>query len=346
MFENICNELKSSNPGRDRAKCDRIFGVHYISAYLGPCVLNGLQSRVAGFGGPGLIAQVLALEEELSTEFHKGMLFHDTGVACLLSGDEDSYEYLLAMTDEEEVKTTNGAHRRGTANLRSDSLTTKTITERIQFACDLLNGQETNIAANFTFATGVASITASRFDAWRQTLDALHQFELLRIIHDVQVFIGNKYPDYSAAKDNPFVMLRLAKALSHLAQWVESCLTQWQGTEGPGGALGGKLKADANFGRLLSATAGNTEAFAGNCPHGAAVDAELRQLLTDLAGASTGVQRQWRLLRILYIARNSTAHTIEPNLAMYNDRAFLLNLLQVVFVSVFVICQLKAKQMP
>jgi hypothetical protein len=76
------------------------------------------------------------------------------------------------------------------------------------------------------------------------------------------------------------------------------------------------------------------------------VDAELRKLLADLALAPAGVERQWRLLRILYIVRNSTAHTIEPALAMYTDRALLLNLLQVVFLSVFTISQLKARPMP
>jgi hypothetical protein len=121
-------------------------------------------------------------------------------------------------------------------------------------------------------------------------------------------------------------------------------LTQWQG--GGGEALGKKLKKDPDFGASLSKCAGSGDDFAGHSPKGSAVDTQLRQLLADLVAARVGAGRHWRLLRILYIVRNSTAHTIEPNLAMYQDRAFLLNLLQVVFVSVFVICQLKAKPMP
>lgn len=345
MFCKIINELKSSNPGRDRPKCDAIFSTHYISAYLAPCISTGLASRVAGFGGPNLIAQVLNLEEEMSTEFHKGVLFHDTAIACWLSGDEDGYEYLIAMTDEEECRTTGGGHHRGTANLRSDGLTARTITERMQFACNLLNGKIAGNAADYAFMTGDDPITAAKFDGWRQTLDALHQFEMLRIIHDAQVFLGLNYPNYSAAKDNPFVMLRLAKALSHLAQWVESCLTRWQGVGG--GTLSNKLKQDKDFGQTLSKCAGGEEQFAGNNPKGAAaVNADLRQLLADLKTAPVGAERQWRLLRILYIVRNSTAHTIESNLDVYQNRALLVALLQVVFVSVFTISQLKAKPMP
>jgi len=345
MSVTISDELKRCNPGRDRAKCDSIFSEHYIAAYLEPCISSGFSSRVSGFGGPHLIKQVLALEEELGTEFHKGVLFHDTAIACWLSGDEDGYEYLIAMTDEEECRTTGGAHQRGTANLRSNGLTAKTITERMQFACELLNGKIAGNAADLAFMTGEAPITAAKFDAWRQTLDELHQFELLRVVHDVQVFLGLNYPNYSAAKDNPFVMLRLAKALSHLAQWVESCLTRWQGVGG--GTLSNKLKQDKDFGQTLSKCAGGEDQFSGNNPKGAAaVNADLRQLLADLKTAPVGAERQWRLLRILYIVRNSTAHTIESNLDVYQNRALLVALLQVVFVSVFTISQLKAKPMP
>jgi hypothetical protein len=343
MFIDIEEALKRSNPGRDRDKCDSIFGIHYITAYLEPCISNGLASRVAGIGGPALIKRVLDLEKELSTEFHKGVLFHDTAIACWLSGDEDGYEYLIAMTDEEEYKTTHGAHARATFNLRSNTLTAKTILDRMQFACDLSNGKIANNAANLAFMTGVEPIAVTQFDVWRQTLDTLHQYELLRILHDAHAFVGIKYPDYTAANDNPFVMLRLAKTLSHLSQWVESCLTHWQVSSAK--TLGEKLKHDPDFGPRLIACAGKN-VFPGANVHGVGVEIELRKLLADLAGAPRGDQREWRLFRILYIVRNSTAHTIEPSLAVYQDRALLLNLVQVVFVSIFSISQLKAKPMP
>ena len=341
VFSYVLSELVRVQPGRDRAKCDPMFS-YYTQAYLVPCVSKHLASRVTNVGGDSLIQNVVALEKKMATEFHKGVLFHDTAVAQLVSGNEDGYEYLIAMTDEEEVRTQNGAHKRGTMNLRSDGLAAKTIIERMQFACDLLNGGIAGHAANFSFLTRATPVTPPQFDSWRQKLDALHQFELLRIIHDIEVFVGAGYPDYQPVKDNPFVMLRSAKALSHLAQWVESCLTQWQGTHG---GLHGKLNNDPEFSNALRASAGGAK-YPGNSPQGAAVDTDLQQLLTDVSAAAAGSPRHWRLLRILYIVRNSTAHTIEPNLAMYANRTLLLNLLQVVFVSVFVISQLKAKRMP
>jgi hypothetical protein len=343
----VCgNILNALTKKPDAAGCDNIFG-NYTS-YLSPCVSRGFASRAAWFSRKHLIPAVLNLERELAFQFHKGALFYDTGLAHLLAGNEDGYEYFLAMTDEEEFRKTGGAHKRGTANLRGSGLAAQTVTERIKFGCDLLNGKFATHTANFAFVTGGTPIDAPQFDAWRQrpdVLDQLHQFELLRIIHDVEIFLGARYPNYLPSADNPFVLLRLAKAVSHLAQWVESCLTHWQGA-GVGETLSGKLKNDPHFGKLLIGVAGSGKQFAGNPPQGADVDVELRKLLKDLEAAPIGNERHWRLLRILYIVRNSTAHTIEPNMAMYNDRGFLLNLLQVVFVSVFSLCQLKAKPMP
>jgi|GEM_PF-6066601 len=344
VHEVILHELAKSDPKPDAAACDRIFGV-YTHKYLLSCASHGLVSRAARFSTNRLIPAVLELESRLGTAFHKGALFYDTGIAQLLAGNEDGYEYFLAMTDEEEFRKTRGATPRGTFNLRSGGLAAGTITQRMQFCCELLNGNIAGTAAGFSFITGRAPITAPQFDMWRQTLDPLDQFEILRITHDIEVFLGVDYPNYPAVSDNPFVLLRLAKALSHLAQWVESCLTKWQ--SGSGGSLGPKLVNDPHFGATLSACAGNSARFAGNNPQGvAAVDAELLKLLSDLAAASATNQRQWRLLRILYIVRNSTAHTIEPALAVYRDRGLLLSLLQVVFVSAFAVCQLKAKPMP
>ena len=315
VFNYVLGELLSSNPGRDRAKCDPIFS-YYTQAYLAPCVAKHLASRAANVGGDCLIQQVLALERKLNTEFHKGVLFHDTAVAHLVSGNEDGYEYLLAMTDEEEVKTQSGTHKRGTVNLLSSDLAKQIVAERMGFVCELVNGNIAHHAGNYAFLTGASPVAPPQFDAWRQTLDALHQFELLRIIHDVEVFIGLSNPDYEAAKDNPFVMLRLAKALAHLAQWVESCLTDWQ-CRSIKGALSKKLLADSSFNGLHNGTQADKEHFAGNCPQSTAVDVELGKLLVDLAAATRSATKHRCLLRILYIVRNSTAHTIEPNLMIW-----------------------------
>jgi hypothetical protein len=353
VLEDTIRALKKNDPKPDAGMCDKIFGGY--SRYLLLCKDRGCASRAAWFGRERLIPAVLATEKQVSTKFHKGALFYDTGLAQLLAGNEDGFEYLLAMVDEEEFRKTGGTHKRGTSNLKSGQLEAQTIAARVQFACDLLNGKIAGHPANLAFMTGMGHFTASLFNSWRGTLHPLHQFELLRIIHDVEVFLGVGYSDYPAVADNPFVMLRLAKALSHLSQWIESCLTHWQGgkvTKMRKGrvltvnTLGDKLKYDSDFVKLGSNADGGCENFPGACPEGArAINIELRKLLTDLAGLPAGTQRHWRLLRILYIVRNSTAHTIEEGLDVYNDRCLLLNLLQVVFVSVLVIRQLK-KPMP
>lgn len=58
--------------------------------------------------------------------------------------------------------------------------------------------------------------------------------------------------------------------------------------------------------------------------------------------AHSGVQRQWRVLRVLYLVRNSTAHTIEANLVYLSDRALTIELTQSVFASLFLLAQLKS----
>lgn len=346
LYGNIADALVSTKPGRDSGQCNAIFGI-YTNALFTPYVKYGLASRAARVGS-ALALAVLEIEQKHAVEFHKGALFHDTALAYFLSGDEDQYEYLLAMAGEEDFKTSGGIQERASLNLRSNALTGQTIRHRLQFACDVLNGTVAGHPANYAFVTGAPPMTATQLDGWRQRLEPLHQFEFLRCVHDLYVFVGVGYPDYQAVKNNPFVMLRLAKALSHLAQWVESCLTGWQ-VPPITGTLSNKLMLDPHFVPLKNA-APTPDDFAGKDPYkrggAAAVDAELRQLLTDLAAAPTGAERQWRLLRILYIVRNSTAHTIEPKLAMYVDRALLLSLLQVVFVSVFAISQLKGRPTP
>jgi len=349
------NALKNHKPTRDEAVSAKIFGM-YTGGYLGPCQSRGCASRAASFSTNCLIPEVLKLEQALSTQFHKGALFYDTGLAHLFAGNEDGYERFLAMADEENHLTRNKDYKRGTANLRSDGLAAQTIKMRMEFACALLNGKIAVNGANFAVMTGLAPVSATQFDAWRQKLQPLQQFELLRIIHDIEVFLGLGYPHYSPVADNPFVMLRLAKALTHLAQWVESCLTHWQeglvvhknhGKLEEVKTLRQKLVHDPQFGILCNRTFGGSKNFPGNIPEGVNdINRALSELLRELETKPAGVEQHCRLLRILYIVRNSTAHTIEDGLELYKDRPLLLNLLQAVFVSVFVICQLKKKPMP
>jgi len=174
VFDHVLGELCRVNPGRDREKCDSIFG-YYTHAYLGPCISSYLASRAAHVGGHALISQVLELEERMATTFHKGALFHDTAIAHLMSGSEAGYEYLIAMADEEEMRTNAPNHARGTMNLRSGGLAEQTIIPRMQFAADLLNAKIAGHAADFSFFTSRAPITAAQFHAWRQTLESLHR---------------------------------------------------------------------------------------------------------------------------------------------------------------------------
>jgi hypothetical protein len=355
VLREILNDLRKNNP--EPGACDIIFGKY--SAYVDSCRKESLASRAAWFSSERLIPAVLNLERELSMKFHKGALFYDTGLAHLFAGNEDGFECLHAMADQEEVRKTGGAHKRGTLNLRSSGLAAQTITRRMQFACDLLNGKIAGHPANFEFLTGTEPITAARFDVWRQRLPALHQFELLRIVRDVEVFVGVGNPDYPEVADHPFVMLRLAKALSHLAQWVESCLTRWQGAieyktkrgkPKRAMSLKEKLENDVKFIDLRNKAVGGCANFLANCPKDVvAIDKELSKLLVELpavAAVPTGIertQRHCRLLRILNIVRNSTAHTIEEGLRIYKEESQVVTLLQAVFVSVFVICQLEGK---
>jgi hypothetical protein len=347
------NALKKNNPGRVEVACGNIFSI-YTSFCLWPFISQGCASRAAAFSRERLIPDVLSLERQMATEFHKGGLFYDTGLAHLLAGNEDGYERFLAMANEEDCKTRKQPHNRGASNLRCDGLPQQTINKRMEFACKLLNGEIARGAVHFAFMTGEAPVGAKTFHEWRKNLPPLDHFELLRIIHDVEVHLGEIYPNYLAVDDHPFIMLRLAKALSHLAQWVESCLTHWQGglvvhkTRGgkvePVKTLRQKLACDLQFVDLHNKAAGGCQNFPGNMPEGVKdINRELSDLLRELETKPPGTERHWRLLRILYIVRNSTAHTIQEGLDVYKDRELLLNLLQVVFVSVWVIWQLKGK---
>jgi hypothetical protein len=347
LLKEVSLALSQINPAREREKCDEIFGI-YSHALIEPYVKVGLSERAA-YIGAGLAKAVVELEKKRAVEFHKGALFHDTALAYFLSGNDDQYEYFIAMADEEDLKTTKGSHSRGSSNLRTTSLTAPTLAQRLKFAADLLNGHipgTPSSGINYAFILGGAPITPERLDLWRKTLDPLHHFEFLRMIHDLYVFAGLDHTYYPSALDNPFVMFRLAKVLAHLSQWIESCLTHWQ----PGLAaqtLNPKLGHDPDFGPSLSAAARlESRNFPGDSPHGADVDSELRTLLLELSTSTVGPARHWRTLRVLYIARNSTAHVIDPARAIYTDRALLLPLIQVVFLSIFVISDRKRKAMP
>ena len=64
---------------------------------------------------------------------------------------------------------------------------------------------------------------------------------------------------------------------------------------------------------------------------------ELRLLLRDLQTQPSDDQCDWRILRLLYVVRNCTAHQIDEKLAFYTDRGLLMELIQVIFLSYFVI---------
>ena len=350
VLSTVMADLRALNQPGDRAQCDLIFG-KFTHGYLVPCVSHSFASRAAEFSRQRLIPDVLALEQQRNIKFHKGALFHDTAIAASLAGNEDLFDYLLSMTDEEEVRTTSGSHARGTYNLQSGGMARQALSPRLHFACDLLNGAVLPGGISYALATGNAAITPTQLDQWRLHLDAPHQFELLRVTHELQDFGLLRFSDYPESGDNPFVMLRLAKALGHLAQLVESCFSAWQTASasvgaGAGKTLSTKLKQDAHFGANMIAAAGSEHLFAGNNPaNAAAMNTELGQLLLD-AAAQTGAQRQWRLLRILYLVRNSTAHTIDANLVYYSNRPRTVELAQAVLTSLFVIRQLKGGALP
>ena len=161
------------------------------------------------------------------------------------------------------------------------------------------------------------------------------------MLHDTEIFCGVTMPPYTLVNDNPYVMLRLAKALAHAAQWIESSLTAMQkllpaGTI-TGATLSKKLGSDPAFAPLVTA-AGSEQQFSGNCPKAPIdVEIEIRQLLSDLKLQTAEDHKDWRVLRLLYIVRNATAHEINDGLAFYTDRKLLLELLHVTFLSRFVI---------
>lgn len=350
IIEETVAKLDKVVSSRQRTECDEAFG-YFTSCVLFPYAKRELASRAAFFSRCVLIPKVLDVEASRSIEFHKGAIFYDTALAHLVIGDEARFEYFLAMADEEDFRThaVEGKPRqRGTHNLRQGELSKQTITASVRFATDLLNGVASTNAASFSFMFG-NPITETRVDLWRSSLDGLHHAELFRFLYEAELFYGRGMPEYCAVKDNPYVMLRLVKTLAHAAQWVESRLTALQTTL-PAGTIGKmlskKLQDDPGFAGLATA-AGSKIAFAGTNPATtAATDIELRQLLSDLQTQADQDQKDWRSLRVLYIIRNCTAHQIDEALAFYSDRKLLLELLQVVFLSYFVIEKRKIGTLP
>ena len=338
----IFDAIGRISPSRDRTEGDAAFSP-YPSCILFPYARHRLTYRAALFARTQLIPQVLSWESERSIEIHKGALFYNTALAHLLVGDEARFEYFLAMTDEEDFRThavEAKARQRGTHSLKTGKLTAQTITAGVRFATDLLNGILSSNSANFAFLFG-SPVTEERIDQWRRSLDGLHHAELFRFLYEAELFCGRGMPEYCAVRDNPYVMLRLVKTLAHAGQWVESRLTALQKILSvgkiKGSTLARKLGDEPSFAPLATA-AGNVDKFAGTSPKTTVdTDAEIRQLLNDLQSQSNQEQKDWRTLRVLYIIRNSTAHQIDEDLAFYTDRKLLLELLQVVFLSYFVI---------
>lgn len=339
----VIADLTGLQQANNRGQCDNIFGT-FSQLYLGPCISQSLASRAANFSSLQLIPAVLALEQQRGVQFHKGALFHDTAIAASLAGDEDLFDYLLAMTDEEEFRTANGRHVRGSYNLQAGGMGAQFLAKRLQFACDLLNASIIPGGISFASVTGLPAVTTGRLDLWRlHHLDGGHQFELWRVVHELEVFSPQRFPGYSAAGDNPFVMLRLAKALGHLAQFVESCFTAMPGVAASGKTLAEKLHSQ--FGNLSNAAGGKPNFVGTNPQTGSAMRAELVQLLQGIP-LQAGEQQEWRLLRVLYLVRNSTAHTIDASLPYYSDRLVTIELAQAVFASLFVIRQIKGAALP
>lgn len=350
ILQQTVSKLDEITTSRPRTESDAAFG-YFTHCILFPYAKQGLASRAAFFSRSLLIPKVLEVEASRAIEFHKGALFYDTALAHLAIGDEARFEYFLAMADEEDFRThavEAKPRERGTHNLRQGPLSEQTIKASVRFATDLLNGVLSSNTASFSFMFG-SPITEARVDVWRRSLDGLHHAEFFRLLYEAELFYGRGMPEYCAVKDNPYVMLRLVKTLAHAGQWVESRLTALQKALPPGTIKGAtltkKLGDEPSFASLATA-AGNVDKFAGTCPKTTAdTDTELRQLLADLQKQSDQDQKDWRTLRIFYIIRNSTAHQIDEALAFYTDR-MLLELLQVVFLSYFVIENRKTGKLP
>lgn len=330
----IRQELSKITLARSRDACDEAFGT-FVSHILIPYSKFSMGSKAAAFAVDTIIPTVLELEQANGIVFHKGAIFYNTALAYLISGDEDRFEYYLAMADEEDHLTCCGdgeSHSRGKTNIKKDELSEQTIQPRLMLLVSMLNGDLAGSCANFESLFGHLA-TTDALDQWRQGLEPYHHGELFRAVKELSIFSGLSMPDYTAVLDNPYVMLRLVKALAHVAQFSESYFTQVN-TNVPVGALSQKLSL---LYRMANA-APSKDDFCGKYPKTAVdIDQELRALVAGAETQAIYEQKAWRILRILYIVRNATAHIIDPSLSFYTDRDLLMKLLQVVCLSVFVI---------
>ena len=215
----------------------------------------------------------------------------------------------------------------------------------MDFAVRLGNGTILSSAYSAKPVLG-SDLTAEQFNKWRAGLDVYHHAELFRLLNELRVFCGEDVPHYPSVQDNPYVMLRLGKGLAHVAQWAESQLTLYQAGGVKGDSLHPKLSNDSDFDSFANVAgkdANGTNFFPGKSVKGTAVDTELRTLLSDIQMQSASDERGWRVLRVLYLIRNSTAHQIETGLNFYSDRQYILDLVQVTFVAALLIEKCKGK---
>jgi hypothetical protein len=344
MFE-LRESINTNRSLRDRTAEDHCFG-RFCTFILRPYIQAGMVSRAATFSVSVLIPSILELETTRSFQFHKGALFYDTALAFLFMGDEARFEYYLAMTDEEDFLThgvEGKAQERGMHNKKLGGLTSQTIQRAVEFTVQLANGSILSSVCPLSKVLG-SPLSDQKTNVWRGGLDVFHHAEFFRLLNELRIFCGADVPKYSAVLNNPYVMLRLGKVLAHVAQWAESQLTLLQAGTVTAKTLHSKLASDPHLSPLIAvagADAAGVDLFPGKNVLGANVDTELRSLLADIQVQTVAEQRAWRVLRILYIIRNSTAHQIESTLAFYQDRQYLLDLIQVTLVAAFVIQQRK-----
>jgi hypothetical protein len=208
-------DLRKRN--RDRAPCDRVFGVYTRFIYE-RYADAGMASRAALFSASTLIPAVLDLEARKGCEFHKGGLFYDTALAFLISGDEARFEYYLAMADEEDYLThavEGKARERGMHNRKLGTLTSQTIQASVFFAVQVANGSTLSAVCPVATLLG-GPLTGAKVDTWRANLDVFHHAELFRTLNEFRVFCGDDVAYYTRVRDNPYVMLRLGKVHAFL----------------------------------------------------------------------------------------------------------------------------------
>ena len=275
----------------DRATGERVFGF-FTSNILLPYSQNKMVSRAATFARYTVIPEILNVEIDKSVTFYKAPLFYDTAMAHLLSGDTNRFEYFLAMTDEENSRMNALEAKpkfRGTTNLKDLDLGREIFKFRLEFMANLCNGSITDSPITHDFLIGTGSMKFPRIDAWRRSLDANHHVDLYRVINEIEVFVGSRMPLYEPVKDNPYIMIRLAKALANAAEWVEADLGRLQQNM-IAGSLSKKLGNDPEFNELSHA-AGGLKNLTGEMPPAAPIADELDKLIGEIEQAPQGIQR-------------------------------------------------------